>query len=152
MTNPAAQSYLKMRVMTATPEQLQLMLYDGALRFAEQARAGLRERNYEQSYTNIVRVQKILTELTASLKPDVDPDLCRNLSALYTYVYKRLIAANVDHDPAALDESIELLRYQRETWAMLLDKLGKDRAATAARKLDMPEPDRRMEGAIRLSA
>lgn len=152
MTNPAAQSYLKMRVLTATPEQLQLMLYDGALRFSEQARLGLQNKNYEQSYTNIVRVQKILAELTASLKPEMAPDLCKNLSGIYTYVYKKLIAANVDHDAVALDEAIELLRYQRETWALLLDKLGKDKAAAKARDLDIPAPDGRMEGAIRLSA
>jgi flagellar secretion chaperone FliS len=145
MTNPAAQNYLKMRVMTATPEQLQLMLYD-------QARKGLAEKNYEQSYTNIVRVQKILAELTSALKPDVAPEICKNLSALYTYVYKKLIEANVDHKVEALEESIELLKYQRDTWAMLLEKLGKDKAAAQARNIDIPEPDKRMEGAIRLSA
>jgi flagellar protein FliS len=152
--NPQAaqQHYLKTRVMTATPEQLQLMLYDGAVRFAEQAKAALIERQYEQSFNMIGRVQKILTELTCTLKRDVFPELCDRLSALYTYVYKRLIDANVEHDVKALDEAIELLRYQRETWSMLLRQVGQQKAATKATTIDMPEPDERMEKSIRLSA
>jgi len=62
MNPQAAQNYLRTRVMTATPEQLQMMLYDGAIRFAEQARVALQERNFEKSYNSISRVQKILVE------------------------------------------------------------------------------------------
>ena len=59
--NPqAAQTYLRTKVMTATPEQLQMMLYDGALRFGEQARVALQAKDYEKSYTAISKVQKIL--------------------------------------------------------------------------------------------
>ena len=151
--NPqAAQNYLKTKVLTATPEQLQLMLYDGALRFGEQARVALEKRNYEQSYNMISRVQRIITEMQSSLKPKVAPDLCQKLAALYNYIYRRLIEANVDHKVEALDEALNLLRYQRETWTMLLDQLGKTKAAAAATKLDMPAPDARMEQSIRISA
>src|ERR1700742_3742680 len=75
--NPqAAQNYLRTRVLTATPEQLQLMLYDGALRFGEQARLALEKKNFEDSYNNITKVQKILTELSGTLKHDLAPELC----------------------------------------------------------------------------
>ena len=147
--NPqAAQQYLRTRVMTATPEQLQMMLYDGALRFAEQAKVALQKKDFEASFNGISRVQKILSELTSALKHDVAPELCGKLAALYTYVYKKLIEANVDHNMAALDESIELLRYQRETWSMLLDKLGKTKAASAAQNIAVPAPSSRMEATI----
>ena len=144
----AQQQYLRTRVMTATPEQLQMMLYDGAIRFSEQARAALEARDYERSYNMISRVQKIITELSCTLKRDVSPELCDKLSALYSYVYKRLIEANVQRSVEAIDEALELMRYQRETWAMLLDQLGKQKAAVAAAKLDLPAPDRRMEAGI----
>src|SRR4051794_38534806 len=98
-----AQNYLKTKVMTATPEQLQMMLYDGAIRFTEQARVALLEKNYEQSFNLITRVQKILTELSCTLKHDVYPDLCEKLAALYTFAYRKLIEANIDHDLQALD-------------------------------------------------
>jgi flagellar protein FliS len=151
--NPqAAQNYLKTKVFTATPEQLQLMLYDGAIRFGEQARVALEAKNYEQSYNTIARVQRIITEMQSSLKPEVAPDLCKKMAALYNYIYRRLIEANIEHKMASLEEAMELLRYQRETWAMLLEQLGKSKAAAAAQKLDMPAPDARMEQSIRISA
>ena len=148
--NPQAaqQQYLRTRVMTATPEQLQMMLYDGALRFAEQAKAALEARDFERSYNTISRVQKIITELSCTLKRDRFPELCDKLTALYSYVFKKLVEANVEHSVEALDEAIGLLRYQRETWAMLLDQLGKQKAAAAATKINMPAPDQRMESSI----
>ena len=143
-----AQNYLRTKVLTATPEQLQLMLYDGALRFGEQARVALREKRYEDSYRLISKVQKIIAELSVTLKPEVAPDMCKKLAALYTFVYRKLIEANIDHQLASMDEALNILRYQRETWAMLLDQLGKKRAAEAATHLDMPAPDSRMEASI----
>src|SRR5437762_8720929 len=98
MNPQAAQSYLRTRVLTATPEQLQMMLYDGAIRFSEQARAALGKRDYETNYQMIARVQKIVAELISALKPDVAPDLCARLAALYNFVYRRLTDASVRRD------------------------------------------------------
>ena len=144
----AQQQYLRTRVMTATPEHLQMMLYDGAIRFSEQARAALEARDYEKSYNMISRVQKIITEISCALKREVLPELCDKLTALYGYVYKKLVEANVQHSVEAIDEALELLRYQRQTWALLLDQLGKQKAAVAATKINLPAPDPRMEAGI----
>ncbi len=76
------------------------------------------------------------------------PELCGKLSALYTFVYRKLIEANIDHELAPIEEALNILRYQRETWALLLDQLGKKKAAAAATRLDMPAPDARMEASI----
>ncbi len=150
MTGQAANQYLRTKVLTATPEQLQMMLFDGALRFCEQARAALAEKNFEQSYNLISRVQRILLELNCSLKHDVQPELCGKLAALYNYAYRKLIEANVRHDPASLDATIGILKYQRETWGMLLDQLGKQKAAVVANRLDLPAPNEKMEASISL--
>ncbi len=152
MNPSAAQSYLRAKVLTATPEQLQLMLYDGAIRFGEQARLALHNRKFEESYTLIIKVQKIVLELQCSLRRDVSPDLCDKLSALYSFAYRKLIDANIEHKVEALDEALEVLRYQRETWVLLLDQLGKTKAARAATKIDMPAPSSRMEASISMSA
>ncbi|MGH7215222.1 MAG: flagellar export chaperone FliS [Tepidisphaeraceae bacterium] len=147
--NPnAAANYLRTKVMTATPEQLQLMLYDGAIRFAEQAKLALQQKNYEQSYHLISRVQKIITEFSCTLKHDVAPELCGKLASLYTYAYRKLIEANIDHTIEPLEEALGILRYQRETWMLLLDQLGKTKAAAVAKKLNMPAPSARMEATI----
>ena len=148
MNPQVAQNYLRTRVLTATPEQLQMMLYDGAIRFAEQARVALHAKDYEKSYNTISRVQKIITEMSSTLKHDVYPELCGKLSSLYNYVYRKLVDANIQHDLQAIDEAIELLRYQRDSWAMLLDQLGKQKAGAAALNLNMPAPSQRMEASI----
>jgi flagellar protein FliS len=152
MNPQGAQNYLRTKVFTATPEQLQLMLYDGALRFGEQARVALEQKNFEQSYNMISRVQKIITEMHSSLKPAAAPELCQKMAALYNYIYRKLLEANLEHTIAPLDEALGILRYQRETWMMLLEQLGKTKAAAAATTLDMPAPDARMEASIRISA
>ena len=148
MNPQGAQNYLRTRVLTATPEQLQMMLYDGALRFCEQARAAIEKKNYEQSYNLISRVQKIMMEMSCTLKHDIAPEICSRLAALYNYVYRKLIEANVGHDLEALEEATKVLRYQRETWGMLMESLGKTKAAAAARRIDMPAPSERMEASI----
>lgn len=152
MNQSAAQNYLRMRVMTATPEQLQMMLYDGAIRFCEQARGGLEASQYDQSYSMLVKAQKIIVEMIGSLKHDKDPTLCGKLASLYNYIYRKLVDANTQHDAAALDEAIGLLKFQRETWALLLDKLGKEKAATAASQISIPAPNQKMEACLRMTA
>jgi flagellar protein FliS len=141
MSNHVAQNYLRTKVFTATPEQLQLMLYDGAIRFAEQARAALEKKNFEQSFNLLTRAQRIMAEMAASLKHDLAPEL-------YNYVYRKLIEANIHHTLEPLDEALNLLRYQRETWTMLLQQLGQQKAGAAATKIDMPAPSARMEASI----
>jgi len=152
MTSNAANEYLKAKVLTATPEQLQLMLFDGALRFCEKARVAILASQFDQSYEALSKAQKILLELSCSLKHDVAPELCKNLSALYTYCYRRLVDANVKHEVNAIDEVIQLMKYQRETWVLLMQQMGSAKAGMAARKIDMPAPDSRMEQRISMSA
>ena|ERR1700722_6928936 len=147
--NPnGAQNYLRTKVLTATPEQLQLMLFDGAVRFADQGRAALVEKNFEQVFLNFSRAQKIVNQLICALKRDVDPELCDRLSGIYKYVYRKLVEASVDHVLASAEEAISLLNYQRETWVMLMEKLGKQKATAAAKGMDIPSPDARMEASI----
>jgi flagellar protein FliS len=144
----AANNYLRTKVLTATPEQLQMLLFDGAIRFGEQARAALEQKNYEQSYKLLVAAQNIVSQLRYALKHDVSPDLCGKLASLYTFAYRRLVNANLTHNLKSLDEALNVLKYQRQTWALLMEKLAKQKAAAAAQHIDMPAPDARMEATI----
>jgi flagellar protein FliS len=148
MNPKAAQNYLRTRVLTATPEQLQMMLFDGAIRYGEQAKVALESKNWENSHNLLTRMQKIIVELNGNLKHEVFPELCGKLASLYNYAYRKLIEANVKHHVDALEEALKVLRYQRETWALLLDQLAKKKAAAGANSLDMPAPDGRMEASI----
>lgn len=150
--NPQVNNYLRTKVFTATPEQLQLMLYDGAIRFTEQGKQALTQKNYEASYNALSRAQKIITELQCGLRHELAPDLCGRLAALYNFVFRKLMEANIHHNIASADEALTILKYQRETWVMLLDQLGKQKAGAAASGIDMPEPSEQMEARIRMSA
>ncbi len=145
-----ANSYFRTKVLTATPEQLQMMLFDGAIRFAEQARKPLTDKKWDESYDLLTKVQKIVLELNSSLRHDANPDLCKRLAALYNYIYKRVVEANMSHRMEALDEAVGLLKYQRETWVMLMHQMGQERAAKAADSIDFPPPSDRMESSISL--
>ncbi|MGD0540793.1 MAG: flagellar export chaperone FliS [Tepidisphaeraceae bacterium] len=146
--NPQSQKYLRTKVLTATAEQLQLMLFDGAIRFSEQARAALQNQNYEQSYLLLTKASAIVNQLICALRADVLPDLCKKLKGLYAYAYRKLVDANLNHHVESLDEAIGILKYQRETWVMLLDQVTKTRAAAAASQIQVPGPDPRMEARI----
>lgn len=122
----AVDPYLRSRVMTAPPEQLQLMLFDGAIRFAERGKAALIERDYEASYEAIRRARRIVEELALGLRPEGNEELAGRLGQLYDFTFRRLVAANLDRDPSALDDALLILRHQRETWAMFLKKLETD--------------------------
>jgi flagellar protein FliS len=143
--NPQSQKYLRTKVLTATAEQLQLMLFDGAIRFSEQARVALQNKNYEQSYQLLTSACAIVNQLLCALKPDVLPDLVKKLKGLYAFAYKKLVDANLNHHIESVDEAIGVLKYQRETWMMLLQQLTKQKAAAAAAQIDVPAPDQRME-------
>jgi len=123
MQPQAAQQYLRTKVLTATPEQLQLMLYDGAIRFSEQGKAGLEKQDLAASHKAFTKAQAILNELNATLKHEVHPEMCAKLAALYNYAYRKLVEANVRHIVSSVDEALKVLHFQRETWMLLMEKL-----------------------------
>ena len=125
------QEYLKTKVMTASPEMLTLMLWDGAIRFAEQGKEAILKKEIESAYKALTRAQQIVMELNSSLKHSVNPDLCGQLASLYTFIYRRLVDANLKKESQLVDDALEIMRHQRETWSMLIDKLAKERAAEA---------------------
>ena len=130
MSDSPLNEYLKAKIMTATPQQLQTMLYDGAIRFCEQARQAMLDKDIPTTHERIVRAQRIVVELSTTMNAEVNPELCGRLAGLYTYVYRLLVDANVQRDPAKIDEALGLLQHIRETWLMALSKLRQD-AATA---------------------
>ncbi|NLX13769.1 MAG: flagellar export chaperone FliS [Phycisphaerales bacterium] len=127
--NKHPNEYLNNAVMTASPEQLQLMLYDGAIRFARQGIEGLNAKDYEKTYNGFSRAQKIVLELINALNYDIDRDMCSRMAGLYSFIYRKLVEASAQRDASIAGEAVKLLEYQRETWVMLLDKLREERAA-----------------------
>ena len=121
-------NYLRNRVMQASREQLQLMLYDGAIRFALEGREAILKKDYERSYEKLSRAQSILLEMQASLRPEVNAALCEQMSSLYDFVYRKLVSGSVTREVVEVDDAVKILRHQRQTWAMLMEKVTEARA------------------------
>ena len=130
--NTSVNAYLRTQVLTASPEQLRLMLLDGAIRFIRQGRAGLAEKNFEASYDGFTKCRSILIELLNSMRPDVDPDLCARVSGLYTFIYQVTVEASLEKDIAKADKAIQMLDFERETWVLAMDKLTEERRREAS--------------------
>ena len=89
MVNAAAEAYKRQQIMTATPEALTLMLYNGALRFMSEGKEALEKKDYESANNSIIKAEKIITEFRVTL--DLDYEISHQLLPLYNYVSCRAI-------------------------------------------------------------
>ncbi len=138
MSTENAAAYLRTQVTTASPEQLRLMLLDGAIRFARQGRDGITKKNHEQVFEGFSRSRNIVLELT-NTKPDIDPTLRSRINGLYTFIYMQLVDASFERDLGKADKAIELLEYERETWVLAMQRAAElRRAETAAASASGP--------------
>ncbi|MDW7674420.1 MAG: flagellar export chaperone FliS [Bacillota bacterium] len=113
LNNPY-QQYQQNNVYTATPGELTLMLYNGAIKFLKQAKVAIEEKNIEEANNKICRVQDILAELMSSLNMDIE--ISNNLYALYDFMNNRLIEANIKKESKMIDEVEGMLVELRDTW------------------------------------
>jgi flagellar secretion chaperone FliS len=130
--------YLRTKVLTASPEELHLMLYDGAIRFAEEGKTALVEGNIEKAHNALVRAQNIVLEMSSSLDHGVDPDLCSKMSSLYNFIYRRFIDANLKREVSCIDDALKILNFQRETWVLLIEKLAEERKSGLVPAMAVP--------------
>ncbi len=89
-----AAKYLQTQVKTASREQLVVMLFDGAVRFASEAKEHMANKCIEDASKRIIRVQDILLELIVSLNHEEAGEITGNLAAIYGYLYMRMVDAN----------------------------------------------------------
>jgi flagellar protein FliS len=125
VTHDYARAYRANAVLTASPGQLVLMLFDGALRALANARAGFARpaedgRRFETINSQLLKAQAILSELQGSLNHDAGGEVSRTLAPLYDYFLRRLVEANIRKDEAPVAEVERLLRELRDAWAEML--------------------------------
>lgn len=106
--------YNNSKVMTASPAELTLMLYEGAIKFCNMAILGLEQKDINKAHKNIIKVQKIIEEFRSNL--DRQYAVSEDFDRVYVYLLKRLFDANIKKDPAILVEVNEHLHSMRDTW------------------------------------
>lgn len=118
----AAMAYQNNAVQTATPAELTLMLYDGAIKFANIAMTAMENDDVEKVHTNIVKAENIIMELRYTL--DQKYPVAKDFERVYDYIYRRLVDANVKKEKEILQEALEYIREMRDTWKEVM-KLSK---------------------------
>ncbi|MEM8864575.1 MAG: flagellar export chaperone FliS [Planctomycetota bacterium] len=127
MNSSANRDYLEQRVKTASSAQLHLMLIDGAIRFADQADKAFEANDADAAAHPLKRAMDIVSELLAGVKHSQD-DINEKLASLYQFVFTRLTMAYVNTDRQKLGESLQILRFQQETWRAALEKAMAEQA------------------------
>jgi flagellar protein FliS len=111
------QEYQKGAVNGASPVQLVIMLYDGALRFMEAGKHSMLAKDLEKQNNNLQRAQKIIMELMTCLDMEKGGDIAKNLLALYSYTLDQLVQANIKDEAIGIDRSIKVFSELRESWS-----------------------------------
>lgn len=106
--------YNNSKVLTASPAELTLMLYDGAIKFCNIAIMGIEQNDIEKAHTNIRKVERIIEEFRSTL--DRKYAVAEDFDRVYVYLLQRLLEANIKKDKAILEEVNMHLRSMRDNW------------------------------------
>lgn len=113
-TASAYSQYNNSKIMTASPAELILMLYDGAIKFSNMAVMGIEKGDIEKAHVNIVKTKNIIIELRSSL--NFKYPVANDFDNVYKYIYQRLTEANIKKDKEIMEEVLTHLRTMRDTW------------------------------------
>ena len=116
--------YLETRVMTASPEQLHLMVVDAAIRHSRKAEQALTANDYEVSFMALTKARECVDELLTSLDPTQAPEVTENVKQLFLFVHRNLRLADLQRDPQKVRGALKILEMHRETWQQLLQRLA----------------------------
>ena len=112
--NQAYSQYNNSKILTASPAELTLMLYDGAIKFCNIAIMAIEKNDVMKEHTYIVKTENIIEEFQATLNHKYP--VAKDFDNVYKYIYNRLIEANVKKDKDILEEVLVHLRTLRDTW------------------------------------
>lgn len=120
LQNKAYAAYANNKIMTASPAELTLMLYDGAIKFCNIAILAVEKNDIEQAHINIRKVERIIEEFQSTLN-DKYP-VAKDFNNVYVYLRQRLVQANIKKDKEILEEVLGHLRTMRDTWKEVMQE------------------------------
>lgn len=121
-------AYLRSKVMTATPAELTLMLYEGAIKFVNKAIMSIEKDDVMGAHNNLMKTQRIIEELRASL--DHKYPVAKEFDTVYECILRRLVEANIKKDKDILEEVLEHLRTMRDTWKEVMKNANAPQSAS----------------------
>lgn len=106
--------YNNSRVLTASPAELTLMLYEGAIKFCNIAIVAIEQKDIQKAHTNIIKTERIVDHFRATL--DMKYPVAKDFDRVYEYLQRRLLEANVKKDKEIMEEVCGHIRSMRDTW------------------------------------
>ena len=122
MPQSKTQLYQTTEILTADPGRLILLLYDGALAFLAQGKEKLREKDYDAKGCLLMKAHAIVSELLACLNQEEGGEIAQRLKAIYLYMLKRIMDADLHKQEEAIDEVRGHLTSLREAWQQILQR------------------------------
>ena len=126
VANKGYNAYAQNKILTASPAELTLMLYEGAIKFCNIAITGVEEQDVEKAHNNICKVENSITEFQATLNHKYE--VAKDFDNVYKYLLDRLREATLKKDAEILKEVLGHLRTMRDTWKEVMQQ---NRAAQA---------------------
>lgn len=123
----AFQQYNKNRIITASPGELVLFLYEGCIKFCNIAKTAIEKKDYYETNENLKKAQAIIRELQCTL--NFDYKVANDFNNIYNYLLPRLIEANIKKDINILEECLEHLRTLKDTWKKIM-RINKEKKNT----------------------
>ena len=114
-------AYLEQKIMSAKPEELTYMLYEGLVRFIKKAKLFNDQKNIPKTHDSILRAEAIVAELRSTLNMDIE--VSNQLDSLYEFMLNHLMEANLEKSNTKLDEVLGLSEDLKETWKQAMDSL-----------------------------
>lgn len=114
----AYSQYSNNKVMTASPAELVLMLYEGMIKFCNRAIEAVDNKEIEKAHINIVKMEKIVDHLRRTL--DMKYPVANEFEKIYVYLYKQMVTANIRKDKEILEEILGHLHMLRDTWKTVM--------------------------------
>lgn len=110
--------YNNSKVLTASPAELTLMLYDGAIKFCNIAILAIEQKNIEKAHINITKTERIIDYFRQTL--DMKYPVAEDFERVYSYLSKRLVEANIKKEKEILEEVNQHLHTMRDTWKEIM--------------------------------
>ena len=127
MTQNMTLAYKNNTIQTASPAELTLMLYDGAIKFCNIALGAMENNDPAKANTNIIKAENIIVEFRSTL--DFKYPVAQDFDRVYDWIYRRLVEANIKKDTEILEDALRLIREMRDTWkeVMRLNRVKSDK-------------------------
>lgn len=122
--------YQNSKIMTASPAELTLMLYEGAIKFGNIAILAMENKDPAKAHENVVKVEKIIQNFRETL--DKKYPIWEDFEKVYVYLLRRCHEANIAKDPEIMQEVVKHLRSMRDNWKEVMKKVASDKSNPAA--------------------